>query len=322
MLHELRLQRNPHDLIALLSPFVLLHILHLVAVGLDRLRRCGLHDLRLGLCISKLLRLGPLKVMLHGREGDAIDLHRRIIARAELLELCELGGEQNRLRTLRHQLDETLSLDGRLRDLFLLRHVALLGLLLGLLLRSLNRRHSHLLLDLLLRLGWELHTLEGEAPVEEREVLVLLLEREPRLICVGVAEERGLDQLVAILLQDLHHLAPGNEVFLNRALEALQLHRDLLAELLRPALALGVVLADLTPDRLRAPEDMSRRPEEELVDLLAVHARPEEDALAVRRQIADEGAEGLLTPARIVDRELAGDGIERLKPSKVFEVRS
>ena len=258
--------------------------------------------------------------MLHGREGDAIDLHRRIIARAELLELCELGGEQNRLRTLRHQLDETLSLDGRLRDLFLLG--LLLALLLGLLLRSLNRRHSHLLLDLLLRLGWELHTLEGEAPVEEREVLVLLLEREPRLICVGVAEERGLDQLVAILLQDLHHLAPGNEVFLNRALEALQLHRDLLAELLRPALALGVVLADLTPDRLRAPEDMSGRPEEELVDLLAVHARPEEDALAVRRQIADEGAERLLTPARIVDRELAGDGIERLKPSKVFEVRS
>ena len=147
--------------------------------------------------------------------------------------------------------------------------------------------------------------------MQEREVLVILLKREPSLVGIGIPKHRRLNKVVAVLLQDLRDLPPGHQVFLHRALKALQLHRDLLPELLRPALTVRIVLPDLAPDRLRAPEQMTCRAQQQTVDRLTVHAGAEEQSRPVCRQIAHKGPERLLAATRIVNRELARDGVER-----------
>ena len=84
--------------------------------------------------------------------------------------------------------------------------------------------------------------------MKEAEGLVLLRQQDRVLIRIVITEHRAAHQIVAVLLQDLRHLLKGNQVLLLRLLKALQMNRDRLTERLRPALAIVILLDELTKD--------------------------------------------------------------------------
>ena len=123
-----------------------------------------------------------------------------------------------------------------------------------------------------------------------------------------------------MLGQDRLHTTERHEVLPNRTLKALQLDIDRHAELILPRIAVRILLRDLSEHLSLHAEGVTRLSEQQTVHLLTVHARPEEQTLAMLLQIRRKSMEDLLGFARIVDGELTRDRIKLLETHKLLQV--
>ena len=316
MLGKLGTQSRTHHFFLTSLPLLFLDILDAFLDTLGRLSRLGLHDLLKRNLVGKLTSLLSDHVVLDRGILNAVNQGGSDLFIAEHTRIA-LGlirrHEEHRRRTFGFRLGLELACglldDHRLFALHGFRRLLFLG--------RLDFFH-HRNRDFLHGLRLATRTTEDEGTMQEAELLLFGTQTNLLLLVLELLEHLRTHKRESGFAQDFGDLVKRNQLLLRWNLEALEKNTNLHAEFILPIFAVAVLLGELTLDLTTRTKNLALLTQKHRVDCLTVQAGSKED---IPGDVLDEGTEGILRIAGLVNGELATDGILLLQPRELLELR-